>query len=111
YHPEGFPNNITDSDSHTLNLFQPSLTVVKAGDTLSKVGDDVTYTFTITNTSSADSPDLLLSSVVDDVIGSLTAQATAAGCTRLAPGASCNFNVTRPVLAGDPNPLVNIVNV
>jgi uncharacterized repeat protein (TIGR01451 family) len=111
YHPEGFPNDIRDTASHTLNLFQPSVSVVKSGDTLSKVGDDVTYTFTITNTSSVDTPDLVLSSVVDDKLGSLTAQAAAAGCSTLASEASCNFNVTKTVLATDADPLVNVVDV
>lgn len=111
YHPEGFPNEIRDTATHTLNLFQPSVTIDKTGETLSKVGDVVTYTFTITNTSSVDSPPLVLSSVVDDVLGSLTAQAIAANCTTLAPGASCNFSVPRTVLPTDPDPLVNIVSV
>src|SRR5688500_16509180 len=34
--PSGFPNDITDSDDHRVNLFQPNLHVVKSGDTLSK---------------------------------------------------------------------------
>ncbi len=41
-------------------LFQPSITFDKSVDAhLSKVGDGVTYTLTLNNTSSADTPDLV----------------------------------------------------
>ena len=49
---------LTASDGHSVNLFQPSVAIVKTGDELSKVGDAVNYTITVTNTSSADSPNL-----------------------------------------------------
>lgn len=101
----------TDTDSHTTSLFQPSVTIDKTGPANATVGQSVTYTFTITNTSSADSPNLIIDSVIDDVIGSLAAEATNAGCNTLASGASCNFTKSRTVLAGDPDPLVNTVTV
>jgi Domain of unknown function DUF11 len=110
YHPDGFPNDITASDSHSTNLFQPSITVDKTGDALSKVGDDVTYTFTITNDGSADSPNLILDSINDTVLGDLADEAPAV-CDSLAPGTSCTFSVTRTVQAGDADPLVNTVTV
>ena len=62
YHPVGFPNDITARDGHSVNLFQPSVSIAKTGDALSKIGDEVTYHFKITNTGSADSPDLVLDS-------------------------------------------------
>jgi len=111
YNPAGFPNDISASDGHSVNLFQPSVTVDKTGDTLSKAGDDVTYTFTITNTSSADSPNLNLVSITDTLLGDLTGAASPASCDSLAPAASCTFNVVRTVLAGDADPLVNTVTV
>ncbi|MCH7998873.1 MAG: choice-of-anchor D domain-containing protein, partial [Chloroflexi bacterium] len=119
YHPEGFPNDISDSDSHSVNLFQPSVMVIKTGDTLSKVGDQVTYDFTILNNGSFDSPDLLLDSVSDTVLGNLTAAAIAAGCGTLAPetsdgagdGESCSFSVDYTIQGQDPDPLVNVVTV
>jgi len=109
YHPQGFPNDIAASDSHSLNLFQPSLQIVKNGDDLGKIGDPVNYTFIITNTSSSDTPPLVLNSVIDPLIGNLTAVASGAGCSPLASGASCTFGATRTVMSGDPDPLVNTV--
>ena len=44
------PTSLTASDGHSVNLFQPSITIDKTGDTLSKVGDPVNYTITVTNT-------------------------------------------------------------
>ncbi len=102
---------ITTSDDHSVNLFQPAVTIAKTGPALSKVGDTVTYTFTITNTSSQDSPNLTLASISDSVIGNLMSQATAAGCDVLTYQEVCSFSVSRTVQAGDPDPLVNTVNV
>ena len=51
-------DSVTDSASHEVNLFQPSITFEKTGDDVSKIGDKVDYTLTLNNTSSADSPDL-----------------------------------------------------
>ncbi|HZI36828.1 MAG TPA: hypothetical protein VFF24_00875, partial [Acidimicrobiia bacterium] len=103
---------ITDSDSHSVNLFQPRVQVTKTADPVAAVvGQGVNYTITITNTSSGDSPNLVLDSVTDSLIGSVAAQATAAGCATLASGASCNFQLARTVQAGDPDPLDNTVTV
>ena len=84
--PDPLPNTVTvsptgrgrphagppsaDTDSHSVNLFQPSVDVDKTGDTLSKVGDTVNYTITVTNTSSADSPDLVWT-ISDTLLGDL----------------------------------------
>ncbi len=111
YHPTGYTNDIYNTASHSLNLFQPGIRVAKTGPALSKVGDNVTYTFTITNTSSADTPNLVLTSVVDTLLGTLTADATTAGCGTLASGAACTFTKSRVVLATDPDPLPNTVTV
>jgi hypothetical protein len=109
--PEGFPNVLTDSDGHSTNLFQPGVEVIKTGPATSAKGATITYSFTINNTSSGDSPDLILDSVSDTIIGDLTAAASAAGCGTLASGGSCNFTADYTVQAGDPNPLVNVVTV
>ncbi len=110
YHPDGFTNDITDDDSHETNLFQPEVTVTKEGPELSKVGDVATYTFTITNTGSSDSPNLIMDSINDDVIGNLEADAPAT-CDDIAVGDSCTFDVDYTVQAGDDDPLINTVTV
>ena len=114
YTPDGFPNVISASDSHSVNLFQPSVMVEKTGDTTVIVGNLITYSFTITNTASSDTPTLVLDLVSDDVLGDLTAAATAAipdSCSTLVPAASCTFTATRTALGTDPNPLINTVTV
>jgi uncharacterized repeat protein (TIGR01451 family) len=109
---DGFPNVLaTQSDSHSVNLFQPSVAVDKTGPTEAVEGQTITYTYTITNTSSADSPALVLVSASDNVLGNLTAAATLAGCGTLAPAASCTFTATYTIPGGTPSPLVNTVTV
>ena len=61
--------------------------VDKTGGTLSKVGDEVNYTITITNASSADSPNLVKDSIGDTLL-TLTPPAA---CDELAAGASCTI--------------------
>jgi hypothetical protein len=103
-------DEVTDSASHSVNLFQPAVKVTKGGDTLSKVGDQVTYTFEVENTGSSDSPNLILDTINDTVLGDLADEAPAA-CDSLAPGAKCSFNVNYTIQAGDPDPLNNTVTV
>jgi uncharacterized repeat protein (TIGR01451 family) len=91
--------------------FQPSIAIVLDGSTTAQVGEPVTYFFTITNNSSSDSPDLILQSITDTLLGDLTAAAIAAEADHLTPGSSATFAVTRVVLASDPDPLENIVTV
>ena len=100
--PVGFPNVISASDSESVNLFQPSFTIDKTGDDLSKVGDDVKYTITVTNTSSSDTP--TMSFVLSDTLLTL---APADAAFSLASGASKVINLSRTVQAGDPDPLTN----
>ena len=112
--PIGFPNVLPASDGHSINLFQPSVTIDKtancdvAGVT---AGADITYSYLITNTSSGDSPNLVLATVLDDKLGDLTALASGNGCSSLAPGASCSFNYVYTTTALDIGPVVNTVNV
>src|SRR5262249_22837030 len=101
---------------HWVDLFQPSLHVVKAGDTLGKVGDPVDYTFTITNTSSADSPNLINVSAVDSLLGNLLAAGnpfvlTSNADGSLSPGEVWTITARRTVVASDPDPLPNTVTV
>ena len=117
YHPDGFENDITDEDSHEVDLFQPGVDITKDGSAVSKVGDDVTYDYTIENTGSADSPNLILDSLMDTGdnngglgLGDLTALAGYdTDCDELAPGDICTFSITYTVLEGDDDPLNNTV--
>jgi hypothetical protein len=109
-HPDGFTNNVDDTDSDSVNLFAASIEVGKtcAPDTVS-VGDKVTYTCTITNTSSSNSPNLILDSAEDSLVGDVTAEASAGGCDNLAPGGSCSFSYDFTVPANAPEDLVNVI--
>src|SRR6266508_2434660 len=112
YQVDGFPNQLTRSDRHSVNLFQPDFTITKTGDTLSKNGDEVTYTFEIDNTSSTDSPDLNLVSISDTKLGDLAAAATAAGCDVLDsdPSETCSFQVNHTIPSDNAeDPYVNEV--
>ena len=109
--PIGFPNVYPAQASWSTELFQPSIDVEKTGPDYSKAGDTATYTVTITNTSSADSPALILDSVVDNPAGDQMTAAETAGCGTLAPGGSCEFSYDYVVPAGAPELLVNTVTV
>ncbi|MFU8827357.1 MAG: hypothetical protein ACNA70_07680 [Brevefilum sp.] len=58
----------TDSDDHSVNLFQPAIALTKTGDELSKIGDLVDYTITLYNNSSMDTPNLECT-VTDPLVG------------------------------------------
>ncbi len=108
----GFPNVLNAGPAvHSTNLFQPGIEVIKTGPSTAARGDTITYNFTINNLSSADSPNLILDSVTDTVIGDLTAAAAAGGCGSLASGGSCNFTADYTIAFDDPSPLVNVVTV
>ncbi len=114
--PIGFPNVLTANDNHSVNLFQPGVQVEKTGPTSAYVDSVITYTFRIINTGSADSPDLILDSVIDvgdgwPGLGNLTNIARANGCNSLPPGSSCIFEVPYTIQLSDPNPLTNTVTV
>ena len=114
YYPDGFPNDITASDSHEVDLFQPSIEVTKSGDTLSKVGDDVNFSVEIENTSSSPSPALVFDLIEDSLQGDLTNsdnyESSACG-ESLAAGDSCQIDYIYTVQEGDADPLVNVVTV
>ena len=96
------------TDSHSTNLFQPSVKLTKTGPAYAVVGDIVTYNVTIENTSSADSPALIGNSFADSFVAGVVPPAA---CSPLAPGASCNFSYDYTVLMTDPDPLVNTATV
>lgn len=112
---KGFPGgNVLNAGpaTHSTNLFQPDVEVIKTGPDIGTRGETITYDYTINNISSDDSPDLILESVIDDDVGDLTSIASAAGCGTLAsPGGTCNFSAEYTIAFDDPNPLVNVVTV
>ena len=108
YNPSGFPNDITSSATARINLFQPSVSILKTGPALSKATDTITYHITIKNTSSADAPNLILDSFSDSLVPGVTPPSA---CNTLAPAASCSFTYTYTVKTTDPDPLVNTATV
>ena len=89
--------------THTTLLVCPAdISITKNADALSKVGDSVNYQFVLTN--EGDAP-VNRTSVNDTVLGDISASFPAT----LAAGASATVNLSRTVVAGDPDPLVNTV--
>ena len=103
--------SVSDSSSWSTNLFQPAIGIVKTGPAYATSGDIITYTFTITNLSSSDSPKLMLDSVSDNVLGDLKAAALTAGCDNLIYNGTCTFtaNYTVPDVGLQPIDMKNIV--
>src|SRR5262249_42161233 len=114
----GQKDQITATTTTFVNLFQPSATMSVTANpaTATQLGQVITYTYTVNNTSSSDSPNLVLDTANpnnffnDSLLGNLEADAIAAGGGNLAPGASFTFTETRAIQAGDPTPLTNTVN-
>jgi hypothetical protein len=98
--PTGFPNVLTASATHSVNLFQPSISMTKTGPAFSKAGDTASYVIMLTNTSSADTPDLVCA-ISDPIAG-----VEKVGVT-LPSGASDVTTASHTVQSSDPDPLVN----
>ncbi|MEA3423694.1 MAG: hypothetical protein U9Q80_07875, partial [Bacillota bacterium] len=101
--PEGFDNVFEDRDDHKVNLFQPGIMIDKTGDSTGKVGDPVSYTITVTNTSSDDTPDMV-AHITDAMLG--IDQTVTLGFKGVYV-----INETYIVQTGDPDPLVNTAYV
>jgi hypothetical protein len=109
-YPGGSVVKATNTGTHSTNLFQPSLTVVKSGPTNAVVGDEITYTVKITNTSSADSPVLLVKTINDLLVGPITLGPTDE-CYQLDTDEECTLTYKYTVPADAPTPLKNAVRV
>jgi uncharacterized repeat protein (TIGR01451 family) len=118
----GLDDPIAATATNSVNLFQPhaSLTETVSPTSATSLGQVITYTFTVANTSSSDSPNLILDtsnpndSFTDTLLGNLEPAAIAAATggssstfASIAPGASFMFSVTRAIQAGDPTPLTD----
>ena len=92
----------TANASWSTELFQPDVTVTKTADRdFAQVGDTVTYTITITNTGSADSPALVPDSTTpftDSLVSEITLPSS---CGSLAVDDSCSFTYQYVVQASD----------
>jgi hypothetical protein len=93
----GFDNQASDSDSHSVELIDPSIEVSKTGPAAAKVGDEVCYDIGFVATGSGTLENCTGS---DTVLGSLGA---------FEEGISRNFCYTTS--ADDPNPLTNTATI
>ncbi len=110
--PLGFTNELSISDTHTVNLFYPDIQVRKRGPAIAYVDEPLTYTFRITNTTTpTDSPPLILDSAVDDVLGDLSSAAHASGCGYLSAGDVCAFTARYTPMNCVESPLTNTLTV
>ena len=100
YHPEGFPNNITDTATASVNIVAPHSTLAETATPLSKVTDPVTYTYTVCNDGTET---VTRTSVISSVNGDITSLFPAS----LAVGQCATVTVTHTVVAGDADPLVD----
>jgi uncharacterized repeat protein (TIGR01451 family) len=96
---------VTDTDSATVDLVQPSIDVTKTADSpVSKIGDNVNYEICVTNTGTIQ---LVNITVTDSLLGDLSASFA----DTLAVGATECHSFPRVVQAADPDPLINTVTV
>ncbi|MFW6135700.1 MAG: hypothetical protein ACOC7N_02635 [Chloroflexota bacterium] len=114
YRPAGLTDVIAEVASHTVEIFQLSISVEKSGPAEAIEGQDVTYTLEIANTSSDGAPDLVLDRVADRLMEDLDPgrEGVTTTCTdRLASGDRCRISYVYTPGAGDPRPLLNTVLV
>src|SRR5262249_9179083 len=101
---EGSAASASDSTTVAVSDVPPSITVAKTAPAAVLEGSTITYQFSITNTSVVSTDPVSISSVVDDVLGNLTAAAQAAwraqgnaGAIVLTPGQIFTFSFTTGV--------------
>ena len=98
----GLSNTLTAEASAEVDIFGPAIAVAKvANPTVAKVGDPIDYTITLSNNSSAGTPDLNCTAT-DSLLGVVFGPA-------VLPLGDTVIGVQRNVQAGDPDPLVNTV--
>lgn len=104
-------NDADESASDSTQVICPlDITIVKGGPALAHRGDQITYTFTVTNSGEADLVDVDLTDPICDA-GTLTLVDDADGDTTLAVGEVWTYSCTRIITATDPDPLPNTATV
>ena len=94
---ENTTTSATDTATLTVANVTPSLSIAKTAPASIVEGNFATYTFLITNTSTASTDPVTITQVFDDVLGDLSAAALAANGGNpivLAPGALFSFTYT-----------------
>jgi hypothetical protein len=114
--PDGFTNRISDEASWTTELFQPGIDVKEEVCDCAVVGGFASYVFTVTNTGSEDSPDLVDVALADSILGNLLSKDNPYVTSSNADGAlsvdeTWTIIASRKVLTTDNDPLENTVNV
>ncbi len=94
-------STVTDSDDETVTFedVKPTLEVTKTvnDNSIPETGQEVTFTFTVTNTSKES---VTITSLSDSVFGVLTGSDSCKVGTSLAPDAECSFTLTKTI-SGD----------
>lgn len=94
-----------NTDTHSVNLFQPTITLKKTVDkNITMAGDTLKYTIRVENNSSADSPDLVFTEFKDSILGDLP------GFT-LKSGEYSEKTYNYEVKATDVSPMKNIASI
>ena len=105
---DGNPLSDTDDSTVTVNDVPSSIEVVKtANPTSVSVGDTVTYTFSVTNTSTVDSVDI--TSLMDSIYGNLNGQGDCSVSQTLAAGE--NYTCSISVTVGAAGQVFNVLTV
>ncbi len=103
---------LTDQATASVDIVSPTpgLRVSKiVFPTQARVGDDIQYTITITNTGAED---ITAMTVIDPLLGGdITARFDPATSLPLIPGASASATITHTVTANDGDPVVNVAAV
>ena len=105
---DGNTGSATDDETVTYTEVLPDITVTKTANPTSvpETGGSVTFTYVVTNNSTEAATITVLS---DDKFGTLPGDADCQVGTVLAGGASCSFEATFPIPAGDfPGSHVNV---
>jgi len=87
--------------------FQPAIGLEIGGNAILAIGEHAGYQIKIPDTSSVDTPPLILDGLTEDLLGDLTGIAIVVGCGTLLAGTSCASKVERLLQSGASDPLID----